>query len=163
LKKYIIPIIFLAGLSNIANAGDAISDEEVAMLKPFCTKISGHAHTIIAFSFDRSRTKNQIAQTINQSGAQPYWSNETKKWLKIIIDEAYEKEWSSTNYQRPHNAQFGISDKDYARHEFQEEMYQKCLFNAYETDTYCSKKAIQDSKNKNLSRPYRAKLNGLCY
>lgn len=89
MKKYIIPIIFLAGLSNIANAGDAISDEEEARLKPFCTKISRHAHTIMVFSFDRKRTKNEVAQSLNQSSAQPYWSNETKQWFKNILDLAY--------------------------------------------------------------------------
>ncbi|MEG0686855.1 MAG: hypothetical protein RR425_06175 [Erysipelotrichales bacterium] len=163
MKKYIIPIIFLAGLSNIANAGDAISDEEEARLKPFCTKISRHAHTIMVFSFDRKRTKNEVAQSLNQSSAQPYWSNETKQWFKNILDLAYKKQWSSTNYQRPYNAQVNISSKDYATNEFQEVIYENCLYSAVESDTYCSKKAIKDSKDASLSRNYRAKLNGLCY
>ncbi|MEQ1321839.1 hypothetical protein [Acinetobacter guillouiae] len=163
MKKHIIAMIFLAGLSNIANAGDPISDEDVARAKPFCTKISGHAHTIMAFSFDRKRTKDQIAQSLNQSAAQPYWSNETKQWLKDILNTAYKKEWSSTNYQRPYNAQINISSKDYATNEFQEVIYERCLYNIYEVTNYCSKKALKDSKDASLSRNYRAKLNGLCY
>jgi hypothetical protein len=163
LKKHIIAMIFLAGLSNIANAGDPISDEDVARAKPFCTKISGHAHTIMAFSFDRKRTKNQVAQSLNQSSAQPYWSNETRQWFNHILNMAYKKEWSSTNYQRPYNAQINISSKDYATNEFQEVIYESCLYGALESDTYCSKKAIKDSRDMSLSRNHRARLNGLCY
>ena len=156
-------MIFLAGLSNITNAGDPIDDETVRILKPFCTKISGHAHTIMSFSFDRKRTKDQISKSLNQSAAQPYWSNETRQWFKTILNTAYKKEWGITNYQRPYNAQINISSKDYSTNEFQEFIYEKCLYNASLSDTYCSKKSLKDSKDTSLSRNYRARLNGLCY
>lgn len=129
----------------------------------FCKKIEGHAQTIMMFRNGSDTSRKQIESQLSQSSARPYFSNETQKWFKIILDEAYKSKWSSKNYQIPDGAYNpNARPQDYAAHFFKEEIYTKCIKEASSTSRYCSDQAHAQRTNPQTSKMQRASLNGLC-
>lgn len=163
MKKHLYIVALLASFNSLTNAGDPIVEDP--RKAPFCNKILGHAESIINGAYDRKTSKNQMLSIFEKSGAAPYWSNETKKWLNLSINEAYKNKWSNTGYKRPPFADpnDGVSNKEYAKRNFTLEIEERCMYEAPINATYCSKQALQDSKNMKYSIRYRASLNGLCY
>lgn len=163
MRKHLYTVALLAGFSSLANAGDPIIEDSRKV--PFCTKIGDHAFSLVHTAYDRKMTKSEMIKMFETNGAAPYLSTETKKWLNLSISEAYKNKWSNTGYKRPPFADPNskISNKEYAKMNFQSEIYERCMYEAPVNATYCSKQAIQDSKNMNYPRLHRAKLNGLCY
>lgn len=131
----------------------------------FCSKISGHAESIMGSRFDGNTSKTELLRVFENTPAKPYFSSETNSWLKKSVNEAFKNKWSSDSYQIPESAPYNphAKAKNYAMAYFKKEIYEKCMNEAPVNATYCSKQAIQDSKNMNYSRLHRAKINGLCY
>lgn len=129
----------------------------------FCKKISSHAHSIMLFRF-KDYSKESSEKSFSTSSASPYWSNQTKTWIKTILNEAYKPKWNSQSYKIPDDVpyQMNVQPIDYARQEFQEIIYSKCIKTAPATATYCSQQALEDRANPNNSRMYRSKLNAFC-
>lgn len=150
-----IALLILAILTTNTYAEGSIS---------FCKKIASHAHTIMIFRNGSNTPRQQLEKSLSQSSARPYQSSDTKKWFKIVLNEAYKSKWSSKNYEIPSNVGYNpnLRPQDYAAHFFQEEIYNKCINEASPSSRYCSSQSYAQKANPQTSSMQRAILNGSC-
>ena len=122
----------------------------------FCQKIAEHAHSIMVSRVE-GKTQTQLQKIFDESRLRPYQSAETRKWLKISINDAYKSKWNSYSTSKDGNLKF------YAGEEFKQEIYVKCMKTAPSNATYCSTEVLNANlDNSRRSYYYRAQINSTC-